>query len=104
MAGTAVVTGGSAGIGLATAERLAKAGWNVAIVARDAQRLEDARAMLSQYGGQILAISADVANAVDVDAAADRIERDSILVLLNFLHLHNDFLKPIGELFFVCFM
>jgi len=73
---TAVVTGGSAGIGLATAERLAKAGWKVAIIARDEARLEQARAMLAAHGTQILAISADVADAEAVDAAADRIERE----------------------------
>ncbi|MBB3879822.1 SDR family oxidoreductase [Sphingomonas pseudosanguinis] len=76
MTGTAVVTGGSAGIGLATAERLAKAGWNVAILARDTRRLEEARSMLAKHGGQVLAISADVADAGAVDAAADRIERE----------------------------
>jgi short-subunit dehydrogenase len=75
-AGTAVVTGGSAGIGLATAERLAKGGWRVAIIARDAARLEQARAMLAQHGGQVLAIGADVADAAAVDAAAARIERE----------------------------
>jgi NAD(P)-dependent dehydrogenase (short-subunit alcohol dehydrogenase family) len=76
MARTAVVTGGSAGIGLATAERLAKAGWQVAIIARDAARLEAARAMLAVHGPAISAISADVADADAVDAAADRIERE----------------------------
>ncbi|MDQ1155676.1 NAD(P)-dependent dehydrogenase (short-subunit alcohol dehydrogenase family) [Sphingomonas sp. SORGH_AS 950] len=76
MTRTAVVTGGSAGIGLATAEALAKAGWNVAIIARDAARLEEARAMLVKHGGGVLAISADVADAAAVDAAADRIERE----------------------------
>ncbi|SFP57395.1 SDR family oxidoreductase [Sphingomonas rubra] len=76
MAGTAVVTGGSAGIGLATAERLANAGWNVAIIARDAARLEDARAMLERQGGRVLAIGADVADAAAIDAAAERIERE----------------------------
>ena len=76
MAKTAVVTGGSAGIGLATAERLAKAGWQVAIMARDAARLDAARAMLAVHGMPILAISADVADPDAVDAAADRIERE----------------------------
>jgi NAD(P)-dependent dehydrogenase (short-subunit alcohol dehydrogenase family) len=73
---TAVVTGGSAGIGLAIAERLARAGWQVAILARDTERLEQARAMLARHGPRILAISADVADAAAVDAAALRIERE----------------------------
>lgn len=76
MAGTAVVTGGSAGIGLATAERLAKDGYDVAIIARDETRLEEARVLLAAHGGRVLAISADVADAAAIDAAADRIERE----------------------------
>ena len=76
MSRTAVVTGGSAGIGLAIADRLARTGWHVAIVARDTDRLEQARAMLAAHGRKVLAISADVADARGVDAAADRIERE----------------------------
>jgi NAD(P)-dependent dehydrogenase (short-subunit alcohol dehydrogenase family) len=72
---TAVVTGGSAGIGLATAEHLVRAGWQVAIIARDEARLEEARAMLAHHG-RVLAISADVADAAAVDAAADRVEAE----------------------------
>jgi len=76
MTRTAVVTGGTTGIGLATAEHLAKRGWNVAIIARDKARLDEAKAMLSDHGGQVLTISADVADAEAVDAAADRIEQE----------------------------
>lgn len=76
MSKTAVVTGGSAGIGLAIADRLARDGWQVAIVARNTDRLEQARAMLAAHGPRVLAIAADVADAAAVDAAADQVERD----------------------------
>lgn len=76
MAGIAVVTGGSAGIGLATAERLAKGGYDVAIIARNEARLEEARALLAAHGGRVLAIPADVADAAAIDAAADRVARE----------------------------
>lgn len=76
MARTAVVTGGSAGIGLATAAKLARDGWSVAIIARDQARLDEAAAFLKAHGGEVLAISADVADAAGVDAAADRIEAE----------------------------
>lgn len=72
----AVITGGSAGIGLATAEALARAGWSVAIIARDAARLEEAATLLRQAGARVLPISADVADAAAIDSAADRIERE----------------------------
>lgn len=73
---TAVVTGGSAGIGLAIAERLARKGWNIAILARDTARLEQARVLLSRHGTRVLALSVDVADASAVRAAADQVEAD----------------------------
>ncbi|MDW9247056.1 short chain dehydrogenase family protein [Burkholderia cepacia] len=44
----AVVTGGSSGIGLATAERFLQAGASVAICGRDGERLARAEAMLDE--------------------------------------------------------
>jgi NAD(P)-dependent dehydrogenase (short-subunit alcohol dehydrogenase family) len=72
----AVVTGGSAGIGLATAQLFAQRGWSVAILARGAERLAEAEALLAREGGRVLAIPADVADAAAVEAAADRIEQE----------------------------
>jgi NAD(P)-dependent dehydrogenase (short-subunit alcohol dehydrogenase family) len=76
MARVAVVTGGTAGIGLATAHRLAAGGWSVAIIARDPGRLAAAERALAAYGQPVLAISADVADPQAVDAAAERVERE----------------------------
>ncbi|WP_062218671.1 SDR family oxidoreductase [Aureimonas sp. D3] len=70
---TAVVTGASAGIGLAIAERFVRAGWRVALIARGAERLADAKRQLEAQGGTVLILPADVADAAAVDAAADRI-------------------------------
>jgi NAD(P)-dependent dehydrogenase (short-subunit alcohol dehydrogenase family) len=76
MTKVAVVTGGTAEIGLATAHLFARRGWAVAVIARDVERLRDAEADLSAYGRPVLAISADVADAQAVDAAAERIEQE----------------------------
>lgn len=77
MARTIVVTGGSAGIGLAIAERFAREGWQVAIIARDEARLQQASAMLTRASAaKVLSISADVADAAAVNAAAARIEAE----------------------------
>ncbi|WP_457106151.1 SDR family oxidoreductase [Methylobacterium sp. P5_C11] len=76
MARVAVVTGGTAGIGLATAHALAAHGWSVAVIARDAGRLAAAERALAAYGQPVLAIGADVADAQAVDAAASRVERE----------------------------
>lgn len=60
----AAITGGSDGIGLATAKRLLDEGARVAICGRDQQRLADAVARL---GGDVLPVQADVSIAEDVE-------------------------------------
>ncbi len=77
MAKTIVVTGGSAGIGLAIAERFAIAGWQVAILARQQARLKQAQDRLMAAGAtKVLTISVDVEDATAVDAAAAQIETE----------------------------
>jgi NAD(P)-dependent dehydrogenase (short-subunit alcohol dehydrogenase family) len=81
----AIITGGSAGIGRAVAQSLAREGARVAICARRAEPLEEAAAGLREdTGGEILAVPADVANADDVrrllDRAVARFGRLDILV------------------------
>ncbi len=59
---TALITGGSSGIGLALARRLLEHGASVTLLARDQQKLDDAKAsLLSINSGYIVStISADV--------------------------------------------
>jgi short-subunit dehydrogenase len=77
MAKVVVVTGASAGVGRATVEEFAKHGYDVALLARDAARLErDAADIRSAHGVRTLAIPTDVADAEAVEAAATRVESD----------------------------
>ncbi|WP_159351377.1 SDR family oxidoreductase [Roseomonas harenae] len=70
---TAVVTGGSLGIGRAIARELAGEGVSVAIIARDAARLEDAaRSLAAETGATIIPIPADLSTAEAVDAAMEK--------------------------------
>lgn len=73
----AVVTGGSSGIGLATAELLLSEGAKVAICGRDQARLDQASAGLEQKFGKdhVLAQRCDVLNQPDVAALRDAVEK-----------------------------
>lgn len=73
--GTAVVTGGTAGIGRATVRELARRGWDVAVLARGQERLDDTVRAVQQAGRRAIGSSVDVADAAAaVVAAADQVE------------------------------
>ncbi|MHB4165299.1 SDR family NAD(P)-dependent oxidoreductase, partial [Klebsiella pneumoniae] len=58
-----VITGGTAGAGKATALRFARAGYHVALIARDETGLQETRQACERFGIKTLAISADVVDA-----------------------------------------
>ena len=69
---TAVVTGGSKGIGLAVADRFAASGADVAIVARGREALDAAvKSIASRSRGKVVAIQGDVAASNDIRRAYD---------------------------------
>jgi len=70
----ALVTGASGGLGLRFAEVLAANGAAVALVARRADRLKEAKAKIEQAGGKALAIEADVLDRAAMTRAFDRAE------------------------------
>ena len=73
---TAVITGGSVGIGLAVAEGLAAEGVNVVLAARGADRLRvEAARIAGSRGVRALAVTCDVATAYGVDALIAATER-----------------------------
>ncbi|WP_114954490.1 SDR family oxidoreductase [Sphingosinicella terrae] len=69
-----VITGGTAGVGRATARLFAGKGADVAVIARGREGLEATRGEIEALGARALAIQADVADEDAVEAAAARIE------------------------------
>jgi NAD(P)-dependent dehydrogenase (short-subunit alcohol dehydrogenase family) len=80
-----VVTGGSSGIGLATAAMMAQAGARVAVVARDPDKLNDAVKLIREDGGDASGFAADVSDMDDCDAVVKKIisEMGDVEVLVN---------------------
>jgi len=77
MAGRVVaITGGSAGVGRATALEFARRGASVGIVARGQERLESTRAAIEALGAPAVSVSADVADPGALESAADRFEQE----------------------------
>jgi 3-oxoacyl-[acyl-carrier protein] reductase len=72
----AVVTGGSRGIGLETATRLAKNGASVGIVARGQQAIDDAVASIQAAGGRAVGVAADAISLQATVQVRDRIESE----------------------------
>jgi NAD(P)-dependent dehydrogenase (short-subunit alcohol dehydrogenase family) len=72
---TAVITGGSRGLGEAMARALAEAGAQIALVARDRERLNAVRDAIAACGGTAAVFTADVTREKDVAALASSVQQ-----------------------------
>ena len=72
---TAVLTGGSRGLGPFIARALAEQGVNLALSARSAADLEEVAATLQAKGVRCVAVAADVTNAADRARLVDQAQR-----------------------------
>jgi len=71
-----VITGASAGLGRAIAQRFAERGAAIGLIARGRERLESAKRDVESGGGTALMLPLDVADADAVELAAERVERE----------------------------
>jgi short-subunit dehydrogenase len=83
--GTALVTGASTGIGAVYADRLAKRGYDLILVARSLDKLSEvAQQIQSATGRKVETLPADLTISADVQRVGDRLTRDaSITALVN---------------------
>jgi NAD(P)-dependent dehydrogenase (short-subunit alcohol dehydrogenase family) len=89
---TALVTGGTTGIGFATAKILREHGARVAITGVDEKRLADAKAAL---GNDVVAICADVRDAADLARARADVMREFGVLNILFANAGVAFATPI---------
>lgn len=96
---SALITGGTSGIGHAFAQELARRGTDLVLVARDTARLESVAAELTQrHGVAVETITADLSEREDMDRIAQRLEDATrpvdILVNNAGFGLHSTALNP----------
>jgi NADP-dependent 3-hydroxy acid dehydrogenase YdfG len=94
----ALVTGGSSGLGRATAMALARAGAGVALIARSAHDLARVADTLTAEGHAALPVTCDLADAASIEQAVQRVraELGPVRVLVN--AAGTDAPGPVSEL------
>src|ERR1700719_5047444 len=79
-----LITGGSRGLGLVMARQICNEGGKVALLARDPEELEQAKANLGQRGGEALTIRCDLLDRAQIQSAVhqtiERFGRIDILI------------------------
>lgn len=80
---TAIVTGGSSGIGLKFAERLAARGLDLILIAREAKRLDQvSQELADKYDVEVQAVVADLADDKNVETLTDLISKTKKLAYM----------------------
>ena len=81
----AVVTGGSRGIGLAIAQKLAELGSEVVITARKRDELQKAAESIRKRGGKCEGVACDVSSLSEVQQLADKLSdrRNKLKIVVN---------------------
>jgi short-subunit dehydrogenase len=81
--GTALITGASTGIGAVYADRLAKRGYDLILVARSQEKLSEvAKQIKSATGRKVETLQADLIIPADVQRVVDRLATDSSITAL----------------------
>ena len=91
----AVVTGGSAGIGFATAEEFIAQGAKVVITGRNQQTIDDA---VKKLGSNATGIRADAANLIDTESLVAQVQSQFGKVDVLFVNAGVAMQEPVGQI------
>ncbi|MGX9389340.1 SDR family oxidoreductase [Nitrobacteraceae bacterium UC4446_H13] len=94
----ALVTGGGTGMGRATALEMAQSGAKVVVLGRRPEPIEDCARTIREAGGEAIAISGDIRQPEQIDAAMGRIRSEfgGLNILVN--NAGGQFVTPAREL------
>jgi citronellol/citronellal dehydrogenase len=94
----ALVTGGGTGMGRATAIEMARCGADIVVLGRRAEPIEDCASIIREFGRKAVAISADIRQPDQIDAAMLRIKDEfgRLDILVN--NAGGQFVTPAREL------
>ncbi len=90
-----VVTGGTSGIGLATAQAFAAEGASVFITGRRQEALD---AALKQIGGRVTGVRGDMSNLADIDRLYDAVQQKHAQVDVVFANAGGGEMVPLGAI------
>jgi NAD(P)-dependent dehydrogenase (short-subunit alcohol dehydrogenase family) len=91
----AVITGGTTGIGLATAKVFATEGAHVYITGR---RLDVLKAALKEIGGNVTGIVADSTNNADLDRVMEQVKTEAGRIDILFANAGGGGMLPLGQI------
>lgn len=94
----ALVTGGGTGMGRATALEMAQSGAKVVVLGRRPEPIEDCARVIRKAGGEAIAISGDIRQPEQIEAAMARIRQEfgKLNILVN--NAGGQFVTPAREL------
>ncbi|MGB5905676.1 MAG: SDR family oxidoreductase [Xanthobacteraceae bacterium] len=94
----ALVTGGGTGMGRATALEMAQSGARIVVLGRRLEPIEDCARIIREAGGEAIAISGDIRQPEQIEAAMTRIRQEfgKLNILVN--NAGGQFVTPAREL------